>query len=127
MEPDEPLPEEYGFLTEKAKENYRTEGRPIPRAWTVEQLFRGYLSREELLLALEDHFREEIVELKEGAGSRIQLGLDLRGGMRVLIRADLVPALPWRTGRRVRRHRRRDHRRRRCRCQCRSHRLTTDP
>jgi preprotein translocase subunit SecD len=89
MEPDEPLPAEYGFLTENAKENYRTEGRPIPREWTVEQLFRGYLSREELLLALEDHFREEIVELKEGADRRIQLGLDLRGGMRVLIRADL--------------------------------------
>jgi len=89
LEPDEPLPEEYGFLTEKAKENYRTEGRSIPRVWTVEQLFRGYLSREELLLTLEDHFREEIVELKEGADRRIQLGLDLRGGMRVLIRADL--------------------------------------
>jgi preprotein translocase subunit SecD len=89
MEPGEPLPEEYGFLTEKAKENYRTEGRPVPRDWTVEQLFRGYLSREELLLALEDHFREEIVQLKEGADRRIQLGLDLRGGMRVLIRADL--------------------------------------
>jgi preprotein translocase subunit SecD len=83
------LPEEYGFLTDKAKENYRTEGRSIPRSWTVEQLFRGYLSREELLLTLEDHFREEIVELKEGAVRRVQLGLDLRGGMRVLIRADL--------------------------------------
>jgi preprotein translocase subunit SecD len=89
LEPEDPLPEEYVFLTEKAKENYRTEGRSIPRTWTVEQLFRGYLSREELLLTLEDHYREEIVQLKEGADRRIQLGLDLRGGMRVLIRADL--------------------------------------
>jgi preprotein translocase subunit SecD len=89
LDPEEPLPEQYGFLTDKAKENYRTEGRSIPRVWTVEQLFRGYLSREELLLTLEDHFREEIVALKEGADRRIQLGLDLRGGMRVLIRADL--------------------------------------
>jgi preprotein translocase subunit SecD len=89
LEPEETLPEEYGFLTEKAKENYRTEGRTVPRVWTVEQLFRGYVSREELLLTLEDHFREEIVELKEGAIRRINLGLDLRGGMRVLIRADL--------------------------------------
>jgi preprotein translocase subunit SecD len=89
MEPDEPLPEEYSFLTDKAKENYRTEGRVIPSVWTIEQMFRGYLSREELLLTLEDYFREEIVALKEGADRRIQLGLDLRGGMRVLIRADL--------------------------------------
>jgi len=89
LDPAEPLPEQYGFLTDKAKENYRTEGRSVPRVWTVEQLFRGYLSREELLLTLEDHFREEIVALKEGADRRIQLGLDLRGGMRVLIRADL--------------------------------------
>jgi preprotein translocase subunit SecD len=89
LDPDEPLPEEYGFLTDRAKENYRTEGRAIPRTWTVEQLFRGYLSREELLLTLEDHYREEIVDLKEGAVRRVQLGLDLRGGMRVLIQADL--------------------------------------
>jgi preprotein translocase subunit SecD len=89
LEPDDPLPGEYAFLTEKARENYRTEGRSIPRSWTVEQMFRGYLSREELLLALEDHFREEIVELKEGSVRRVQLGLDLRGGMRVLVRADL--------------------------------------
>ena len=46
----------------------------MPREWTVEQLFRGYLSREELLLTLEDHFREEIVALKEGADRRVQLG-----------------------------------------------------
>jgi len=89
LESEDPLPEEYQFLTEKAKENYKTEGRPLPREWTVEQLFRGYLSREELLLALEDRFREEIVELKEGADRRVQLGLDLRGGMRVLIQANL--------------------------------------
>jgi preprotein translocase subunit SecD len=89
LEPEDPLPGEYGFLTEKAKENYRTEGRSIPRSWTLEQVFRGYLSREELLLTLEDNFREEIVELKEGAVRRVQLGLDLRGGMRVLVRADL--------------------------------------
>jgi preprotein translocase subunit SecD len=89
MDPGSPLPDKYKFLTEKAKENYKTEGRPIPRQWTVEQLFRGYLSREELLLALQDHFRQQILGLKEGADRRIQLGLDLRGGMRVLIRANL--------------------------------------
>jgi preprotein translocase subunit SecD len=89
MDPEDPVPEEYLFLKDKAKENYRTEGRTVPRVWTVEEMFRGYLSREELLLTLEDFFREEILELKELKDRTIQLGLDLRGGMRVLIRANM--------------------------------------
>ncbi|MCK5007314.1 MAG: protein translocase subunit SecD [Spirochaetales bacterium] len=89
MDPDDPVPEEYLFLRGKAKENYRTEGRTVPRVWTVEEIFQGYLSKEELLLTLEDSFREEILELKELKDRTIQLGLDLRGGMRVLIRANM--------------------------------------
>ena len=89
IDPEDPVPEEYLFLSDKAKENYRTEGRTVPRVWTVEELFRGYLSREELLLTLEDSFREEILGLKELKDRTIQLGLDLRGGMRVLIRANM--------------------------------------
>ncbi len=89
MDPEDPVPEEYLFLSDKAKENYRAEGRTVPRVWTVEELFRGYLSREELLLTLEDSFREEILGLKELKDRTIQLGLDLRGGMRVLIRANM--------------------------------------
>ncbi len=86
---EDPLPDEYKFLIDKAAENYRAEGREVPTVWTVEQLFRGYLSREELLLALEDFYREEILDLKELKDRTIQLGLDLRGGMRVLIRANM--------------------------------------
>ena len=89
MDPEDPVPEEYLFLSDNAKENYRAEGRTVPRVWTVEELFRGYLSREELLLTLEDSFREEILGLKELKDRTIQLGLDLRGGMRVLIRANM--------------------------------------
>jgi preprotein translocase subunit SecD len=89
MNPEDPLPEADLFLIDQAKENYRAEGRPLPRVWSVEEVFRGYLSREELLAALEDHYRQEILDLKQLKERTIQLGLDLRGGMRVLIRANM--------------------------------------
>jgi len=85
----DPLPEQYSFLIEEARQTYKTQAREVPKQWTVEDLLRGYLGRAEMLKALEDHYREEILGLKELKDRTIQLGLDLRGGMRVLIRANL--------------------------------------
>jgi preprotein translocase subunit SecD len=42
-----------------------------------------------MLTAMETHYREDLLGLKDLRDRTIQLGLDLRGGMRVLIRADL--------------------------------------
>jgi preprotein translocase subunit SecD len=83
------LPGQYSFLIDRAKERYRVEKRAFPRTWTVEDVLRGYPGREDLQVQLETHYREEIFGLKELRGRTIQLGLDLRGGIRVLIRADI--------------------------------------
>jgi preprotein translocase subunit SecD len=85
---DEPVPAEYSYLIPKAKARFRLEDRAIPKTWTKPELLRGFASREELLLALEENFREEIFGLKDLRERTMQLGLDLVGGMRVVIAPD---------------------------------------
>jgi len=83
----EPLTNQYEFLIKPALERYDAEGRKAPAIWTLEDIFRGFLSREELQSTLQAHYRDEILAAKDLRDRTMQLGLDLRGGMRVLIRA----------------------------------------
>ena len=83
----DPLPESYRFLTIAARLRYEAEARPVPRLWTLQDTFRGFPGRQELQVALESHFRDEILAAKDLRERSMQLGLDLRGGMRVLLRA----------------------------------------
>jgi preprotein translocase subunit SecD len=87
--PDEPLPGEYRFLIDEVRDVYKADKRPLPREWTIEDVFRGFPGRTEVITAIEDHYRQDILGIKDLRDRTIQLGLDLRGGMRVLIRADL--------------------------------------
>lgn len=87
--PAEPLPEDYRFLIDEVRRVYRADRRPLPRVWTVEDVFRGFPGRAELLTVMENHYRQDILGIKDMRDRTIQLGLDLRGGMRVLIQADL--------------------------------------
>jgi preprotein translocase subunit SecD len=89
MKSGDPLPAEYDFLIPTVKQTYKIDGRPIPRVWTVVDVFRGFPGRDAMLSALQDHYRSDILAIKDLRDRTIQPGLDLRGGMRVLIRADL--------------------------------------
>jgi len=84
---EDPLPAEYRFLTKQASLRYEADGRPVPRSWTLQDAFRGFAGPEELLAALENHYRDEVLSAKDLRERSMQLGLDLRGGMRVLLRA----------------------------------------
>jgi preprotein translocase subunit SecD len=86
---DDSLPGEYAFLSAGAKERYKLEKKPAPKVWTVREILSSYTGAGELQADLEEHFRAEILALKELKDRTIQLGLDLRGGMVVRLRADI--------------------------------------
>lgn len=100
QEPSAPLPKEYEFLISVAKENYRSIGREIPRQWTVEDLFWGFANEQAMFDALESHYRTQLFDLKDMSQKVLQLGLDLRGGISVLLEAD-INAYEAKTGRKV--------------------------
>ncbi|MGE0074576.1 MAG: protein translocase subunit SecD [Sphaerochaetaceae bacterium] len=99
-DPSAPLPEANGFLIPIAKDNYKSMKRDVPRSWTVESVFRGFYTEQDLFDALENNYRSQLLELKTLSGKVLQLGLDLRGGMSILLEAD-VDAYEAKTGTRL--------------------------
>lgn len=87
-DPGAALPDQYRFLVPLAKENYKAMKRDVPRSWTVEAIFRGFYNEQQLFYALENQYRASLMELKTLSGKVLQLGLDLRGGMSILLEAD---------------------------------------
>jgi preprotein translocase subunit SecD len=88
MDKDNEVPEDYGYLIPAAKENYRDEGRPVPGEWTVETLLDGFQGEQEIFAAIESEYFQEITDLKALRDRILELGLDLSGGMNVVLRAD---------------------------------------
>ena len=94
----ETLPAEYAFLAEIAKENYKLEQKPIPQNWSEVQVFQSLGSEGAVFDRMEAEHRKRAFELKERGANILQLGLDLSGGMSILLRAD-TESLEQRFGR----------------------------
>jgi len=86
--PDKELPENISFLISAAKANYKLEKLDMPAAWTVQSVLKGFQSGNEVFKTLEEYYRDDILSLKELKNKTLMLGLDLSGGMSVVIEAD---------------------------------------
>jgi preprotein translocase subunit SecD len=83
------LPEHLQFLIPEAKANYKLLKLAVPAEWTSRAVLRAFASEGEVLEVIENRYREEVLAIKNIHTSAIQLGLDLSGGMSVVIQADL--------------------------------------
>ena len=88
-DPGDPVPEDLGYLIRAARERLRVERRDVPRNWDVATVVKVFPSEGETFVAMEDHHRSELLALKDLRSRSIQLGLDLSGGMYVVIEPDL--------------------------------------
>lgn len=87
--PDEIISDEYDFLVDYAKEQYKIEDKKIPQAWTVKEVITVFSSRSKALRTIEEHYAQVLLNYKEDQDNVLQLGLDLSGGMSILLEADL--------------------------------------
>ncbi|HDQ14757.1 MAG TPA: protein translocase subunit SecD [Sediminispirochaeta sp.] len=87
-DPEQDLPQEYRYLIETAEEAYELKGRETPDKWTVATVLQAFNSEAEAFDALEERHRSRLLTLKEKGSQVMQLGLDLSGGMRILLEAD---------------------------------------
>lgn len=94
---DEPLPARMGWMADRAKKLYKQMGKAVPASWTAQAVLGAYDSRNTAMTDIEDRYRTDILKLKNLQNTVVQLGLDLSGGMSVVIRADL-PALEQKLG-----------------------------
>ena len=83
------VPEDLRYLIGFAEDARKDKGMDSPESWDVYSLLSSFASEDELFMAIESYYRDEIMDAKRLSGNVLQLGLDLRGGMSVVLEADL--------------------------------------
>jgi preprotein translocase subunit SecD len=84
-----PVPSEYRYLVASAKATYKASKEKVPSTWTVSSLLRGFYTEQDLFDTIESNYRTSLVSAKKLSNRALQLGLDLRGGMSILLDADV--------------------------------------
>ena len=87
------LPEEYGWVEKKAAKRYKKLGKKVPSPMTITDILSIYDSEKEFLDDLQEKYRSEILKAKRYYDNSVKLGLDLSGGMNVIVKADLDAAV----------------------------------
>lgn len=96
---DETLPSNYSALIKEAKKMRKSLGMQLPEKWTAEEVVASFKlpSKEKFMLMaqgiLEASYRDSILGTKKYQSNAVKLGLDLSGGMLVIIKADLDAAV----------------------------------
>ena len=86
--PNGEVDKEYKYLEKKAKEILKESGKSVPSKWTWFSLISAFPDEASFCSAVEESYRVEIMNAKNLSGRVLNLGLDLRGGMSVLLDAD---------------------------------------
>jgi len=85
----EEMPDDLAFLTAEAKKIYKDAKQEAPEKWDARTVLGAFASRQEVLEALETNYRDKIFALKDLQKNAVQLGLDLSGGLSIVLQADM--------------------------------------
>ncbi len=81
------------WLVKAAKANYKLMGEKLPSPLTVYDALASFDSQAELVEIVEAQYRNKILKDKKNYANSVKLGLDLSGGMNVVVKADLDEVL----------------------------------
>ncbi len=84
-----PLAEDQKWLEKAARKNYKDMEQAVPSPMTLFDALSSFSSQEELKELVEKRYRDEILKNKKNYKNSVKLGLDLSGGMNVIVKADL--------------------------------------
>lgn len=82
----------YDELVKEAVKTYKALKEPVPEVWTAANLLHAFSSESDVQSVLEENYRARILAFKNTQGRAVKLGLDLSGGMSIIIKADLEAA-----------------------------------
>jgi preprotein translocase subunit SecD len=85
----EDMPPELAFLTATAKGVYKDAKQNAPEIWDARAVLGAFVSRQEALEAIESNYRDRIFRLKDLQKNAVQLGLDLSGGLSIVLQANM--------------------------------------
>ena len=87
------LGDEYSWVKKDVIKRYKVLDQKVPSELTLKAVLSVYDSELEFMNVFQDHYRDEILKAKKYYNNSVKLGLDLSGGMNVIVRADLDAAL----------------------------------
>ena len=91
--PDAELTKDQEWLKKAAKKNFTLAEKKMPSPLTLKEALASFPSRQELVSVIEGRYRDEILHAKKQYQNSVKLGLDLSGGMNVIVKADLDAVL----------------------------------
>ena len=92
-DPDTGLVEKFAWLEKVARQNYKDMGEPVPAKMTVSAVLDSFSREDGLLEVLQSRYRDKILKDKQRYDNSVKLGLDLSGGMNIIVKADLDAAV----------------------------------
>ena len=84
---------EYAWLNKEAEKQYKSYGQKAPEKMTARDVVAAYDSELDFMNVIQAKYRDEILKAKKYYDNSVKLGLDLSGGMNVIVKADLDAAL----------------------------------
>ena len=84
---------EYAWLNKEAEKQYKSYGQKAPEKMTAKDVLAAYDSELDFMNVIQSKYRDEILKAKKYYDNSVKLGLDLSGGMNVIVKADLDAAL----------------------------------
>ena len=90
---DAVLDGEYAWLNKAAAKQYKSYGQKVPEPMTVKDVLTAYDTELDFMNVIQAKYRDEILKAKSYYDNSVKLGLDLSGGMNVIVKADLDAAL----------------------------------
>lgn len=87
------LPDEYSWIKKDVDKRYKTLDKKAPAELTVVDVLSAYDSEMDFMNTIQSKYRDEILKAKKYYENSVKLGLDLSGGMNVIVKADLDAAL----------------------------------
>ncbi|MDR0561313.1 MAG: protein translocase subunit SecD, partial [Spirochaetaceae bacterium] len=85
----EPVPETLSPVISTAKKNQKEAKLPAPSAWDASAVLSAFSGQREATEAIETNYRERIFKLKTLQKNAVQLGLDLSGGLSIVLQIDM--------------------------------------
>ena len=95
------LTEDQAWLRKQAEKNLELAGKPVEKQMTLADAVSSFDSKAELSDFIEGIYRKRILKIKDAYKNSVKLGLDLSGGMNVIVKADLDAVLANQAGQNV--------------------------
>ncbi|MBQ9238530.1 MAG: protein translocase subunit SecD [Treponema sp.] len=90
--PEQELGSDYRWLKKPVAAACRQLGRAVPNPLTLSAVLSVYENEQEFQRVIQAHYRDTILKAKKTYENSVKLGLDLSGGMNIIVKADLDAA-----------------------------------